>query len=90
MLQKDDLAFEVRHLVTEFPLLREAQTLLSLGNRVSLSKVWRTELNNVPHPVVTLKTSTATCLLYSMTSRCGQGQLYLTAFLHPDVTVFVT
>jgi len=39
MLGKNDLAFEVRHLVTEFPLFREAQALRSLGNWGSLSKV---------------------------------------------------
>jgi hypothetical protein len=38
---KDDLAFEVRHLVTEFPLLQNAQTLPSRGNGGSLSKVRR-------------------------------------------------
>jgi len=38
MLGKEDLAFEVRQLVTEFPLLRNAQTLPSMDNGGSLSK----------------------------------------------------
>ena len=41
ILGKDDLAFDVRQLVTEFPLLRNAQTLPSMGNRGSLSKIMR-------------------------------------------------
>jgi hypothetical protein len=82
MLEKDDLAFEVRHLVTEFPLLREAQTLPSLSNRGSLLKVTRRELgaehtspssaylkdeySYVPTPLYDVKLWTGTALPYCL------------------------
>ena len=45
------------------------------------------ELNTLLHLVPRLKTGAATCLLQSMTSGCGNGLLYLTAFLHRYVPV---
>ena len=75
ILGKDDLVFEVWQLVTEFPLLRNAQTLPSIGNRGPLSKVMRSGCKAEHTPEPRIKMSAAACLLHSMTSNCGHGQL---------------
>jgi len=82
MLGMNDLAFEVRHLVTEFSLLREAQTLPSLGNWGTFSEVrWpgfgaehtppssaylKEKYSYVPTPLYDVKLWTGTALPYCL------------------------
>jgi hypothetical protein len=82
MLGKDKLDFAVRHSVTEFPLLRNTQTLASVGNGGCFSRLmWperaaehtppssayvKDECSYVPTPLCDIKLWTGTALPYCL------------------------